>query len=130
MNKYAVLGMLIDVYDGKRLVVVERDYQAVQAAVRVFAEVVQAMDLAGVLTVRRANGAESVQHPSGGRVVFATPRSNRMRGLSADVVFIDNEADRVLVSEPMGAADLAWLDGFRDDVALVLSGRRGEVVRS
>ncbi|WP_336633439.1 MULTISPECIES: hypothetical protein [unclassified Microbacterium] len=77
--------------------------------------------------VRVANGAERVDIGTG-TVRFTTPRSNGMRGLSVDVVFIDNDAHRVLESD--GVVNFARFDRFREDVALVLNASGGEVVHS
>lgn len=121
MNEYAARSMLIDISAGQRIVVVERDYRAVHEAVRVIAAVNERVDWGAV--VRLANGAERVTAPGGGWIAFATPLSNRMRGLSADVVFIDNDADRVLEGDWVRTRVL-W-----GDIAGVLA-TGGRVVRS
>lgn len=121
MNEYAARSMLMDIAAGSRIVVIERDCRDVQTAVIKFAR--EDERIQGGATVRHANGAERVTHPGGGWIVFATPRSDRLRGLSADVVFIDNDADRVF------EGDRIRLDRFRDDVAGVLA-TGGKVVRS
>lgn len=123
MNKYAATGMLFDALNGKRFIVVERSHHDVRDALHVFAEAVEALGLEGV-KVYRANGAEMVKLPSGGRVWFATPRGYRLRGMSADVVFIDNDAHRVL-GDSFDAHD-RW----KLDVELALHSLRGKVVHS
>jgi hypothetical protein len=125
MNEYAARSMLIDISAGQRIVVVERDYVAVGAAVQVFAEENERIEWGA--TVRRSNGAERIAHPGGGWIVFATPRSDRMRGLSADVVFIDNDADRVVLD----GGNRARFDRFRGDIEGVLAASPyGKVVHS
>lgn len=123
MNEYAARSMLIDISQGERIVVVVRDYRAVHNAVRVIAAENERIDWGA--TIRRANGAERVTYPGGGSITFATPLSNRMRGRSADVVFIDNDADRVLCDHHRER-----LDRFCDDIAGVLAATGGKVVRS
>ncbi|MDY0828576.1 hypothetical protein SK224_05485 [Microbacterium sp. BG28] len=130
MNKYAATGILIDAYEGKRFVIVERDGRAVQQALRVFADTVEHLGEAERVTIRRANGDERVDVRGLGRgtIRFATPRGQRLRGLSVDVVFIDNEAHRVLESD--GVLDFDRYNAFREDVAVALSGSGGKVVHS
>lgn len=106
--------------DGKRVVVVERSGHEVQAAVRVFREVIEAHKMAA--EVRVANGAEKIWLPGGGWIRFHTPLSQRLRGISADVVFIDNDAHRVLSADRQ--------EYFRLDAQAALTARRGEVVHS
>lgn len=45
--------------------------------------------------VRRANGEERIEFAWGGRIHFGSVRTS-LRGMTADVVFIDQEADRAL----------------------------------
>jgi len=123
MNKYAATAMLMTAAAGERIIVVERDHRAVRDAVQEFREPNEAYGFGA--KIRVANGDESVRLPSGGRINFATPRSSRMRGLSADVVFIDNDAHRVFDSN-----DWSKVDRFRDDIAGVLTATGGKVVYS
>lgn len=120
MNKYAAVGILADAADGKRIIVVERDHRAVHEAVRVFRGFVEENRIPA--RVRVANGAERIILGAGW-VRFTTPRSNGMRGLTADVVFIDNDAHRVL-------NDGDAYRRFRDDVVGVLAATGGTVVHS
>lgn len=124
MNKYAAEGILRDALDGKRIAVVERTAAETVEAVRVFAELVERLDLQEYVKVRRANGAERVRVPGAGDVRFATPRSRSLRGCVFDVVFIDNDAHREL------EYGTAAFDRFRDDIAGVLATTAGEVVYS
>lgn len=128
MNEYAARSMLIDIAAGQRIILVERDLHAVREAMRVIAA--ENERIAWGAVVRRTNGAERVAHPGGGWIIFATPLSSRMRGLSADVVFIDNDAHRVLVGELIGAAELTRIRRFNEDVALAVGSRGGKVVYS
>ncbi|MDR6868464.1 hypothetical protein J2Y69_003080 [Microbacterium resistens] len=123
MNEYAATAMLMNAAAGERILVIERDGRAVRQAVESFRQPNEAYAFGA--QIRIANGAESVRLPSGGRISFATPRGyHRMRGQSVDVVFIDNDAHRVL-GESIDA-----YDRFRLDVALVLKSTNGRVVHS
>lgn len=121
MNRYAAVGILVDAMDGKQIVVVERSGHEVQAAVRTFREVIELHKTPA--DVRVANGAERISLPGGGWIRFATPQSQRLRGLSADVVFIDNDAHRVL---PPYRQAMFWQDVVRP----TLVARQGEVIHS
>lgn len=127
MNKYAARSILLDAFfEARRFIVVERDGHAVREALHVFREALEAMSQSIPIDakVRQANGAEAITFPGLGCVTFATPRSSRLRGQAANVVFIDNDAHRVL------GEDADSYDRFRLDVALCLDGRGGEVVHS
>ena len=123
MNKYAARGILVDAMGGTRFLIVERDHHAVHAAVRIFAEEATALTLP--VRVRRANGDERVDMPGRGTIRFTTPRSNRHRGLLVDVVFVDNDAHRVLDGD-----DPTPMRRFFEDVAPVLNATGGEFVHS
>lgn len=59
-----------------------------------------AADVVGVgAKVRRANGAESIEFPNGGRVVFMSAPGRGGRGFSADRVYVPADADDDLVVE-------------------------------
>lgn len=123
MNEYAAKSMLLSISQGQRIVVVERDYHAVRDALHIIAAENERIGSGAI--VRRANGAERITHPGKGWMIFATPLSSRMRGLSADVVFIDNDAHRVIDGE-----DWARIDRFREDIAALLATSGGKVVHS
>lgn len=127
MNEYAATTMLMNAMVGERILIVVRDHHAVRDAVESFRQPNETYAFGA--KIRIANGAESVCLPSGGRIDFATPRGSRMRGHSADVVFIDNEAHRVL-EDAQGRKNLDAYDRFRDDVQAVLASRNGRVVHS
>ncbi|WP_336647538.1 hypothetical protein [Microbacterium sp. MMO-10] len=120
MNKFAATMMLIEGMGARRFVVIERDDHEVRAALDVFAREIEERRIQA--TVFRASGAVRIDLPFGGRIDFVTPRSNRMRSMSADVVFIDNDAHRVLGESAH--------ERFRDDIAAILAARDGEVVHS
>lgn len=121
MNEYAARSMLIDISAGQRIIVVERDYRAVSDAVRTIARENERIEWGAIVCL--ANGAERVTHPGGGWIRIATPWGNRMRGMTADVVFIDNDAHRV-IADGQTRAKRFW-----DDVAGVLA-TGGKVVHS
>lgn len=124
MNEYAATAMLTSAMVGERILIVVHDQRAMRDAVESFRQPNETYGFGA--QIRVANGAECVRLPSGGRIDFATPRGSRMRGQSADVVFIDNDADRVLVDATSADA----LMRFREDVQGVLASRGGRVVRS
>ncbi|MEV4737171.1 MULTISPECIES: hypothetical protein [unclassified Microbacterium] len=126
MNEYAATAMLMSAMVGERILIVVPDHRAMRNAVESFRQPNETYAFGA--QIRVANGAECVRLPSGGRIGFATPRGSRMRGQSADVVFIDNDADRVLYDGDGVSTDA--LRRFREDVQGVLASRGGRVVRS
>lgn len=85
MNRYIAAGVLADMRDGRRVLVLSETQRIARLA---FAEVAQ-----GTLPgekVRRANGEEAIYAEHGsGCVLFASDRSLRARGLTMDVVVFD-----------------------------------------
>lgn len=92
MNRYAAAGLTADALAGKRIVVLSPTsgmaYDAMDTVVRTLDDADP-----DTFRVRRANGEERIEFLSGGRIRFQSARFS-LRGMSADVVFID--ADRVL----------------------------------
>lgn len=126
MNKYAATAILAEALErGKRFVIIERDQNAIRDALHVFAAVVESVGRGDDVKVRRANGAERVDMLGLGTIRFATPHGNRMRGLSVDVVFLDNDAHRAVFGD-----DFMALDRFRSEMAATLAASGGEVVCS
>lgn len=83
MNRYAAAGLIADAHAGKDILVVTRGTRQAHT----FDEIVT---LAGPLCeIRRANGAQRVTFPSGGRIRFDSTTT----GHTADIVFIDAGVD-------------------------------------
>lgn len=79
MNRYATAGLVADAASGKEILLVTRGAMLTAA----FEELVT---LAGpVCVIRRANGAQSITFPNGGRIRLDTTTT----GLTADIVYID-----------------------------------------
>lgn len=89
MNRYTAAGVLADMRNGRRVLVLSETQQIARLALT---EVAQ-----GALPgekVRRANGEEAIYAEHGpGCVLFASDRSLRVRGLTVDIVVFDG-ADR------------------------------------
>lgn len=83
MNRYTASGLIADATDGKDILLVTRGARQTAA----FEELAA---LAGpVCVLRRANGAQSITFPNGGRIrLTSTPR-----GHTADIVYIDAGVD-------------------------------------
>lgn len=107
--------------DGDRIVVVVRNRQHIAPALEEFEAANADLSLGAV--IRKANGAEGVGFAGRGGIFFTTPRSNGLRGVALDMVFIDNDAHRVL--------DYERLRRFFEDVQAVLAtSTSGKVVHS
>lgn len=87
MNKFAALGLLEAAAQGKTVLVVEHTQGAAREALREFEPIAEEAS-SWVRRIRRANGGERIDMISGGRITFTSHRSS-IRGMTADVVFID-----------------------------------------
>lgn len=97
MNRYVLAGVLADLVAGRRVLVVSAHLR--ESRVLLDQLVSEAVDDDLVVVVRRANGRESVELPrSGGSVVFRSVGQS-MRGLEADVVFVDAYATPEVLHE-------------------------------
>jgi hypothetical protein len=127
MNKYAAEGLLLDALGGKKIVVVSRRFTEAHEAFGVFEDVTARMSIVG-MKVYRAHGQQRFVFEGRGQILFCTPHANCLRGTSADVIFIDNDADRVL--------DTGTTEGyertrnFMDDLHAVVAVCNGVVMRS
>ncbi|WP_193596086.1 hypothetical protein [Microbacterium sp. YJN-G] len=114
MNRYAAAGISIDASAGKRIIVVTPIMGMIRSAMD---EIIRSLD--GVdpdsFRVRRANGAERIDFPSGGSIRFHSARSS-MRGMSANVVYLDDNADREMTD--------AWRDLY------AVTHPNGEIIRA
>lgn len=78
--------------------------------------------------VYRANGQQRVEFPRG-CIDIMPVRGHRLRGRSADVVFIDNDAHRAL-TDSKGYTDVKAVRAFNDSVRAVIATRGGKVIHS
>jgi hypothetical protein len=93
MNRYAALGLVLDaMHERKQIIVLSSIASMIRGAMD---EVIRSLDDADpdAYRVRRAKGNESIEFMSGGRIRFQGARTS-LRGHSADVVFLDADADR------------------------------------
>lgn len=91
MNRYAALGLVLDAYEGKRIIVLSPSHNASRDALEECAR----SPFAEGAEVRRANGAERITFGTLGCIRFQNVL-RPLRGMFADVVFIDEAADREL----------------------------------
>lgn len=87
MNRYAAAGITNDAYEaGLRIAVLSDSARGVRDA---FNQIAQDAVSA---RIRRANGAERIDYPSGGAITFH--RSvDHIRGVSADIIYLDGDAE-------------------------------------
>lgn len=95
MNRYAATGMMLDALDGKTILVLVHPGPALRAAMDEVRAVLP--DDPDTFELRRTNGAEQIRLPSGSRIRFTHHHKlDALRGMSADVVYLDPEVDRQL----------------------------------
>ncbi|QIN93688.1 hypothetical protein QDW23_gp29 [Microbacterium phage Stromboli] len=111
MNKFTARGLAMTAALEKRDILVVVDYHEVSETLREMANTIAPTE------VRRANGAERITFPGGGRVIFRRPGGHGHRGVSVDTVFVD---------EPF-ARDRRLLE---DLVPCVAASPRGELIRA
>lgn len=89
MNRYAASGITNDAYEaGLRIAVLSDSARGARDA---FDEIEH--HAAGASSIRRSNGAERIDYPSGGTITFHRG-VDHLRGVSADIVYLDGEAER------------------------------------
>ncbi|TFV83147.1 hypothetical protein [Blastococcus sp. CT_GayMR16] len=94
MNRYVVDGVLADMRASKRVVVVAESGPLARRCL----DECEARAVAGE-KVRRAHGEERIEHPYGGRITFHTIRGGGLRGVAADVVYVDADATLEQIGE-------------------------------
>lgn len=115
MNRYAAEGISNDAYDaGLRIAVLSDSARGARDA---FDEI--EAHAAGASRIRRTNGAERIDYPSGGVITFH--RSiDHLRGVSADIVYLDGDAERQV-----------HYDGHQDALRAVLATSRDpQIIRA
>lgn len=122
MNRFAALGLAAEaLMSDSRIIVLTPRRRDISAAIGCFESVPEIAEYPG-FRVRRTNGDERIDFGGRGRIDF-TSASSSVRGLSADLVFIDDDADRSL-----SPARLAALHADLDRVTA--ASERGEIVRA
>lgn len=122
MNRFAALGLAAEaLVSDSRIIVLTPRRRDISTAIGCFESVPDIAEYPG-FRLRRTNGDERIDFGGRGRIDF-TSVSSSLRGLSADVVFIDGDADLSL-----SPARLATL---RSDLERVTTAsERGETVRA
>jgi len=93
MNRYAAAGISADAAQGKRVIVITQDVRTSREALE---QIAQATPTDVDMTVRRANGAESVSYPTtGGEVIIRSYRQGA-RAYAADILYLDEAVDPIL----------------------------------
>lgn len=94
MNRYAAAGLIHEAMNDKAVIVLSPNasmsVDAMNAVVSALGEVDP-----DAYRVRRTNGEQRVEFAWGGRICFGSVRTS-LRGISADIVFIDQGADQTL----------------------------------
>jgi hypothetical protein len=121
MNRFAATGLFIEAAKGQRILVLTPRRHEIGDALDCFTRIDDVATWPGV-RVRQANGDERIDLGGRGRIVFLSASSS-LRGMSADIVYIDDEADRRLDD---GARDRLYAD-LR---AVVSGSSTGDVVRA
>ena len=96
MNRIMAAGLVAEAEQGKRVLVLSGSQQMAHEAFRQIVEVGRPDIFKAIYT----NGAQSVQLADGGRIDFRSVRSTGSRGISADLLFIDHDADEAFRSRP------------------------------
>lgn len=87
MNRYAAAGVAQDAERGRRVLVVSPGGRETRVAFDAIASLMHGAKLT------RAKGSEAVHVEGAGAVYFTTPRSGRRRGMSVDVVYLDEVSE-------------------------------------
>lgn len=94
MNRFAATGLYYEAAQGKRILVLTPRRHEIGDALNCFMRIDDVREWPGV-RVRRTNGDERIELGGRGRIVFHSVMSS-LAGESADIVYIDDEADRRL----------------------------------
>lgn len=84
MNRYIIDGLIADLHNGKRIVIVAPTVRQSSFAFRTIADAMSNDE--AVKTIRRANGQESITTHTGGHLIFIAVNMNGGRGFNADIV--------------------------------------------
>lgn len=117
MNRYAAAGINGDAFKGKRIIVITRDTKASRDALE---QITEAAPLGVDITIRRANGTESISYPTTGGVVIIRSYRQGARGYAADILYLDEGADALVRSTD------AWASLY----ANLATSQHAEVIRA
>lgn len=84
MNRYIIDGLIADLHNGKRIVIVAPTVRQSSFAFRTIADAMSTD--AAVAKIRRANGQESITTHTGGHLTFVAANMYGGRGFNADTV--------------------------------------------
>ena len=112
MNRFTAAGLFVEAAKGKRILVLTDGQWEIRNALACFAEHPDISTWPGFRVCGR-NGEERVDLGGRGRISFQSVRSN-LRGLSADIVLVDDDAYR--------AMDDGRRDQFGRDVRAITAG--------
>lgn len=87
MNRYAATGLLVDLLDGRRVVVITAPGKV---HVRAALDVLIRLTPPGV-KVRRTNGDEGLEQTQGTGRIYIAPQGASLRGWAADTVYADTD---------------------------------------
>lgn len=119
MNKCTASALAAEAAAGARVLIVSHSVIAARQAFHDFDELAESVGA----EVRRANGAQRLTFPSGGRVHFTSARATGGRGLAVDVVFVDWDVETELSVDE--------LKRFYDDITPCLAtSTRHEIIRA
>lgn len=84
MNRYIIDGLIADLHNGKRVVIVAPTVRQSSFAFLTIADAMSNDE--AVAKIRRANGQESITTHTGGYLTFIAANMNGGRGFNADAV--------------------------------------------
>lgn len=117
MNRYAAAGINADALAGKRIIVITQDTILSREALE---QIAQAAPLGIDIRIHPANGAESITYPTtGGKVIVRSYRQGA-RGVSADILYLDDAVD------PLVRSTDAWASLY----ASLATSQHAEVIRA
>ncbi|MDI3331421.1 MAG: hypothetical protein QJR09_11940 [Micrococcus sp.] len=112
MNRFVAEGIAAEATEGKKVVYCGRRVEGLELR-----DQIEHLCGEHLARVTKTNGREEITTVSGGRVIFAASPS-RLRGHTADVVFIDYSADQ-------GSLSQEWLEN-----AVIATATGGSVIRA
>lgn len=102
MNRFEAIGLDAEAIAGKKIIVVTRAVEENSVVLNHLLAAAEATEHRR--RVSRANGLQSIDYDSGGTVRVRSYRQGT-RGMMADIVFLDDDVDRML-SVPHGWGDV------------------------
>lgn len=101
MNRYSASGLVADARAGKTVLVITPMTAMIRHAMdEMIKGPLATVDL-DTYRVRRSDGEQGIEFRTGGRILMQSARHS-IRGLSADIIYLDDGAERLM--------DDAWRD--------------------